>query len=425
MKTIKLVSIMILIGGLFAFMGCEEDDPGDLQIESITATGTDLESGESVTRDLNAAQAPTDVPLDATITITFNKEVNPETVSSTAITLSSTDGEVSLELNTNGSEITASPQSELARGTQYTMELAATLQSNDGGSFESLSRNFQTAGQGTVTPPQADSQVAYFPFNNSTEDVAGNHNVTNNTTVTGYTKDRHGYVNSALDMDGQDDIVEVTNPGDLINPSTTISFWMKTDLTSEMASNGFFVMGATAEYGYFIEIVTGDTGPWFKVATRHEQHPESANDFGSATAWGDAIGGEKEEAEVWDGNLGDVLQNKWVHVVLSYDQATSMKRIYLNGTLAWEMDLAAGSEWKMKEMHIDTAGATNESMDVGIGFAGSTTNESTSWANYQTSVDEGANRSFYGQIDDVRFFSTALTNTEVQTLYNAEKPQEK
>jgi len=423
MKTIKIVTAMILIGGLFAFMGCEEDDPGKLTIQSMNATGTDLETGQEVTKDLNAATAPSDVPLDAVMSVTFSKEVDPQTLGSAAVTLSSAKGEVQLDVNTSGQEVTITPQSELERGTQYTISLAATIQADDGGAFEGAERSFTTAGQGIVVPPQSDSQVAYFTFNNTTEDYTGNHTVSK-ADISGYVQDRFGYVNSAAEFDGVDDIIDVTNTGDLINPSTTISFWFWTDLDDEKVTNGMFLMGATAEYGFFFEMGIGDGNPWFKVTTRHKQHPDATNDFGSATAWGDAIRGNGEGFDVWSGDLAAMLDENWNHFVLSYDQSTSMKRAYLNGNLVWENDLSASDEWKMKEMHIDTASATNETMDVGIGFAGSSDNHSTGWADYETYVTDGVAKTFFGYMDDVRFFNTALSNTEVQSLYNSEKPAE-
>ncbi len=428
MKTIKVLTTMILIGGLFAFMGCEEDDPGKLSIKTMEATGTDLETGEQVTKDLNAAQAPTDVPLDATMTVTFSKNVKAETVSATSLTLSSSKGEVQLETSVSGAEVTITPQSELARGTEYTFSLKPTIEAKDGGAFEGAERTFKTAGQGIVVPPQSDSQIAYFTFNNTTEDYTGNHQVPK-TQISGYVKDRFGYVNSAAEFDGEDDIVDIANPGgdmDLINPSTTISFWFWTDLDDSHVSNGMFLMGATAEYGFFYEMGLLESGsPWIKVATRHKQHPDATTDFGSATAWGDAIKGEgAETGDIWQGDLGAMVDEQWVHFVMSYDQSTGMKRVWLNGTKVWEMNLSESDEWKMKEMHIDTASATNETMDVGIGFAGSSENHSTGWADYQTTVEQNANKTFFGYMDDVRFFNTALTSAEVQSLYNSEKPAE-
>jgi hypothetical protein len=426
MKTIKFLVVMMLIGGLFAFTACEDDDPGDLKITSIEAIGTDLETGEEVVKDLNAATAATDVPLDAVITVVFSKNVDPETLTSSSVALTTANGSATVDLSVGADRVTITPQSDLERGTEYTLELSATIQAEDGGAFTAVDRTFKTAGQGIVTPPQSDKQVAYFPFNNSMEDYTGNHTLGAKAQVSGYVKDRFGYVNSAAEFNGSTDIVDVTNPGDMVNPSTSISFWMKVDLTDPNYENGMFIMGATVEYGFFFELGKADFGPWLKIATRHKEHPDASNDFGSATAWGDAIkGGDlQNDLSGWTGDLPSMIDNKWVHVVMTYDHTTGMKRVYLNATKVWEMDLDEGSEWKMKEMHIDTASATNESMNVGIGFAGSSDNHSTGWADYQSYVDAGTAKTFSGLMDDVRFFNTALSSAEVTSLYDSEKPAE-
>lgn len=424
--TIKLITALILIGGLFTFMGCEEDDPAKLEIVSIEATGTDLESGETVTKDLNAATAPNDVPVDLVIEAEFSKNLDSESVGEASIQLTGGDQEVDVDISVDGEVVTIAPKEELARGTEYTLKFDATIKADDGGTFTSIERSFKTAGQGIVTPPQSDSQIAYFTFNETLEDHTGNYGHGEKAEVTGYVEDRFGYMNSAAEFNGTTDIVDVDNSNDdLINSSTTISFWMKVDLEDENYENGMFLMGAMAEFGYFYELGKGEDGPWLKVTTRHKEHPDATGDFGSATAWGDAIRGDgtQPDATNWEGDLAGMLDKEWAHVVLTYDESNSMKRVYINATKVWEMDLSESDEWKMKEMHLDTENATEYSMDVGIGFAGSSDNHSTGWADYETYVNDDVAKTFSGYMDDVRFFNTALSSSDVQSLYNSEKPE--
>ena len=423
--TIKLFTALILIGGFVAFMGCEDDEPGQLEIVSIEATGTDLESGETVTKDLNAATAPKDMPIDAVIEAEFSKNLDSESIDAGVIHLTKGDESVELEVSVDGEIVTIAPVGDLERGTEYSLKFDATIKADDGGSFTSIERSFKTAGQGIVTPPQSDHQIAYFTFNETLEDYTGNYGHGNKAEVTGYVEDRFGYMNSAAEFNGTTDIVDVANTGDLINPSTTISFWMRVDLEDENYENGMFLMGAMAEFGYFFELGKNENGPWLKMATRHKEHPDATGDFGSATAWGDAIRGDgtQTDATNWEGDLSGMLDKEWAHVVLSYNESNSMKRAYINATKVWEMDLSESDEWKMKEMHLDTENATDYSMDVGIGFAGSSDNHSTGWADYQTYVDDGVAKTFSGYMDDVRFFNTALTAADVQALYDSEKPE--
>lgn len=425
MRHLKVFLSLTLILGFIAFTGCEKDEePGTLTLEAITGTGTDLESGEQVNKDLNAATAAEDVPLDVKIEVTFSKEVDEATITSSSVTLSG-NGNVSLDFSVNGADVTIDPNQDLERGTEYTLTLTNGIVAADGGEFETVTRTFTTAGQGIVTPPQSDSQIAYFTFNETTDDYTGNYSIIEeSSSYEGYVEDRFGYQKSAIQMDGETNILDVDNDGDLINPSTTISFWFKTDLDDEHVSNGMFLMGATAEYGLFLELGLLDDGsPWIKVATRHKAHPDATGDFESATAWGDAImGNGAETGDVWEGDLKSMIDDEWVHFVLSYDHTTGMKRVYMNNNLVWEFNLQESDEWKMKEMHIDMESATDASNNVGVGFAGSSDNHSTGWADYQTFVDEGTHKTFYGMIDDVRFFNTALSQSEVGTLYNEEKP---
>ncbi|MCF8304601.1 MAG: Ig-like domain-containing protein, partial [Bacteroidales bacterium] len=117
MKHLKLLLAMILVAGVTVFIGCSDDDePAEMTIETITGTGTDLESGDQVTKDLNAASAATDVPLDVVIEITFSKEVDAATVTSSTVTLSSSSGDVGLGLDVSGTTITVTPDGELERG---------------------------------------------------------------------------------------------------------------------------------------------------------------------------------------------------------------------------------------------------------------------------------------------------------------------
>lgn len=425
MRHLKFLLSFALIAGIIAFTGCEDDeDPSIITLEAITATGSSLETGDEVTKDLNAATAATDVPLDAEIEVTFSKDVDAATVTASSVTLSG-QGDVALSLNAEGTSVTINPEQNLERGTEYTLTLTSGIVASDGGEFQTVSRTFTTAGQGIVSPPQADKQIAYFTFNETMEDYTGNYNVLEgSSSYEGYVEDRFGYQSSAIQLDGETNILDVENDGGLINPSTTISFWFKTDLDDEHVSNGMFLLGATAEYGFFFELGLGAEGnPWIKVATRHKAHPDATGDFESATAWGDAIHGNgAETGDVWEGNLREHINNKWVHFVLSYDHTTSTKRVYLNNTLVWENDLAASDEWMMQDFHIDMESATDASNNIGIGFAGSSDNHSTGWADYQTYVENGEHKTFFGLMDDVRFFSTALTPNEVDKLYNDEKP---
>lgn len=430
MKHLKLLLAMILVAGVTVFIGCSDDDePAEMTIETITGTGTDLESGDQVTKDLNAASAATDVPLDVVIEITFSKEVDAATVTSSTVTLSSSSGDVGLGLDVSGTTITVTPDGELERGTDYELSLTGGVVAADGGKFTAVSRTFTTAGKAKVEPPQKDSQVAYWNFNENTEDQVGDHTITNNTQVSGYVEDRFGYQASCGDFNGEGDIVEVGNPGDLISPSMTISYWFKISLDDPLIENNFFMLGLAAERGYFCEVGTADFGPWIKFATSHKIHPDADNNAEFATAWGDAVNGQGGGASGetleynWEGDLAAKIDGKWTHLVMTFDHSNSIKRIYLNGEEMRRTNLSANQEWWMIDMAINSVGVEETiDTDLGVGYGGSTKNKATGWADYEADLEAENYRTFSGQMDDLRIFNVALTKAEVSQLYNDESP---
>lgn len=424
MKNFKLLLSLILMTGLIAFFSCNKDDEeaDPLTITSIDATGTDLASGIEVTKDLNAATSATDVPLDAIIKITFSKNVDVATVTSTAVTLLVNSEEVPSTVSTSGSIVTLTPEAVLSRGKTFTLTLASSIKASDEGTFTEATRTFKTAGIAEVIPPQVSYQVAYWDFNGNTDD-SENHVVTDATQITGYNTDRHGYSNSAVELSGGGDIVEVTNSGDFISPSTTISLWFKKDLGETHDDNRGFLIGIAAERGFFCEIGGGIDELWIKFATSHELHPDSPNGL-YATSWFDAIngqGGEPNDVLLynWEGDLAGLIDNVWTHMVMTYDNSTTLKTVYINGVKMRQEDLSGNPDWHMIDMAVNSLGVENFiDTDLGIGYGSSTTNTATSWLNYQS--DPSA--SFEGLIDDVRFFSVSLTAEEVLQLYNDEKP---
>lgn len=423
MKNFKLLLAFVLLTGIIAFVSCDkEEEVTALTVSAIEATGTDLGSGEQITKDLNGATSASDVPIDAVIKITFSKDVDAATTTGSSVILSVNSVAVTASVTVSGTEVTLTPESDLARGVNFTLTLAASIKASDGGTFNEATRTFKTAGIAEIIPPQVANQTAYWDFNGSTDD-AYDHVATDATQITGYNIDRHGYANSAVELSGDGDIVEVTNSGDFISPSTTISLWFKKDLGETHDDNRGFLIGIAAERGFFCEIGGGITELWIKFATSHELHPDSPNgDY--ATSWFDAIngqGGEPNDVLLynWEGDLAGLIDNVWTHMVMTYDNSTTLKTVYINGVKMRQEDLSGNPDWHMIDMAVNSLGVENFiDTDLGIGYGSSTTNAATSWLNYQS--DPSA--SFEGLIDDVRFFSVSLTAEEVLQLYNDEKP---
>jgi hypothetical protein len=124
------------------------------------------------------------------------------------------------------------------------------------------------------------------------------------------------------------------------------------------------------------------------------------------------------------GGVKNVMAMKWAHVVYTYDAATKLRTVYINGTKMMQSDF---NLWPAGDAKLSVTGqkagngpAPEFSTKFAFGFAKDRSAglwATESWGDY---TNPGANH-FKGRLDDVRFFKVALTAAEVTTLYNAEK----
>ncbi len=105
---------------------------------------------------------------------------------------------------------------------------------------------------------------------------------------------------------------------------------------------------------------------------------------------------------VWEGgnSIPGLLDNQWHHLVLVYDAATSQLRLYKDGVVnpvisTW----TSHGNINLNDGHISE-------FRVGAGPG----------TNYNT--DDWLSSTWKGLIDQLRFYSSALTASEVSTLYN-------
>lgn len=415
MNKMKMSSLIWLMAGAVAFTACNGDDeetPASLTVSSIkTLDGTDL----------YGATSAVNVGTDQSIVITFSAAVNPSSLGGVALKNGS--NTVDAALVAAGSIVTIDPTSELFGGTIYTVEISG-VQSVDGGTSGNVSTTFTTAGIGLGTAPQSDAQTTYFQFNGNYADVLGLATLVNS--QNSWVDDRFGATSSALYLNGAmspgtGDIVEFN--GDFIHESMTISTWFKVNPADYTGSRAMF--GLAVERGYFME-VGGDIA-WLKLATSHQVSPDPANHY-FATAWTDPNGdGQTNESVLVDylGSIASLVTSDWAHLVMTFDAATSVKTIYVNGTIAMQVDLNVDplSEWNLGAMGIgNQADGTGDpvegiSENLAFGFLCAPSNTATGWANYA-----GAENTFKGAIDDFRIWDVSLSTEQVTALYNAEKP---
>ena len=235
--------------------------------------------------------------------------------------------------------------------------------------------------------------------------------------------------NKALTAGEIQDMINVTNP---YQPKYGETFYMpfdgnNTDLISyneatvvgttgfagESALGSDAFAGATDSYLTFpIEGLFGEefsTVFWYKVNPGPDRAgilvvgndiPENRNQGfrlfreGSATEQRIKLNVGTETAEVWnDGGVIDATAGEWIQIAVTVSLTKST--IYFNGVEMLSSDLSKGIDW---------TGCTT--MTIGAG------GETFSYWNHLS------DSSF---LDELRFFNTALSQEEIQTIYDAEK----
>ncbi|MCF8371372.1 MAG: Ig-like domain-containing protein [Bacteroidales bacterium] len=414
----KIISSLILLSltfGLVFFNGCKEDDDPIVEFT--------LESLKSGNLELDGATSATNVPVDQPIIAVFANDIDESTVAN-SITLTRGTTDVPFTTSVSGNTLTITVTGGLLTGASYNLTIASTLESIQGAAFSSLTVTFISIGIGIDTPPQKDFQTLYLQFDGSITDLVG-FNTAGFEQVT-YTTDRFGKADGAASFNGSTapgngDIVELS--GDkLITPSMTISTWFKA--SSADFTNSRILFGLATERGYFMEL-GGDAVAWMKLATSHKVSPDSSSHY-FGTAWTDPNGdGLVGGQTVYDytGSISDLVADKWSHLVMTYDATTSLKTIYIDGIKLMQVDLNLDSpEWGLTDLAIaDKMDATGDPVTgidpvLTLGYFCSRANTATGW-----SVYSGAENTFKGAMDDFRLFEKALTESEVQALYNSEK----
>lgn len=105
------------------------------------------------------------------------------------------------------------------------------------------------------------------------------------------------------------------------------------------------------------------------------------------------------------------LSDKWVHIVSSYNKATSTMAYYANGALVkTQIKFAdgevAGVQPKLGAL---TFGTGMTKLDIGAWWKLAAGTATDAWMVY-----------YPGMIDEIRFYNKALTDAEVKALYDAE-----
>ena len=414
---------------MMLFSGCGSDDsgPAALTLVSIEASGTDVLTGQATTVDLNGATAASGVPVDLTIAVTFSRALNEETISGSTVTIEAGGTTLTANISVADEVVTLTFTDELLRGTDYTITLSADVRALDGGVFTEASRIFTTGGVAPVTPPNESSQVAYWAFDGNTNDETGTYSTALESEIT-YTTDRHGQAESTVSFDGDVSLIEIAGADALLDTDDfTLSFWVKSnssDKNENDETRGQFVMGLAGWHGFQFEIFGNYGG--FKLAAQYslDDQTSSAQDLWWSTTGNLGWQGWTFDKDVSEaGGLEAIMADQWAHVICTYDAATKIGAIYVNGELVKSQDYNLYGETHALYRAVGMGYAGNEAPGnrLAFGFIQGSENMAITgdWANPIGFPD---NNHFKGELDDVRVFHASFSAADALSLYNDEAP---
>ena len=419
-KKILILSILMLMIAVFVIDSCKKSNPAPLNLGTLMVG----------TIDLNAASAPTNVPVMPTITATFSTDVDATTATTSNITLTEDYDAVDIPLtvSASGKVVTIMPTANLANGAVYKLDITTGLKASDGQPLTAISRSFTTVG--SFLPKGV---FAYWNFDGNANDQTGVYNAATGGVIdVTYVTGRNTTSGQAASFNGTTSLIEIPN-GDVLENSSdfSISFWMKCDTVGK---HDQWVLGLSAWEGFQFEYSSnyGTNGPqaqfgWCKLAATYSLSSGASQ---SQDLWYDGTGTTKDFNNGWKGyvfskdltTIGGVdglLGEQWAHVVCTYDHASMLATMYINGVKMFQqdynlygdpMDLATGLVWK---------GATGNN-SLAFGYIQDKNNESItdSWIDYSVTT----NPHYKGLLDDVAIYHSVLTQALITLMYNSGKP---
>ena len=418
-----LISLFLAVG-IFALVlnSCKKDEePSALNLVTIVAGDIDL----------NGSTAPNNVPVSPTITLTFSTDLKASTVTESTVTMVQDydDAMIQLTITVSGKTITITPETALGNGTLYQLNLMAGILSAEDQALTAFNRTFTTTG--TFVPSGV---IAHWSFENNANDVIGSYDPTANGVVAvTYTDSRSTAAGKAATFDGDASIIEVPNGDQLMNTNNfTLSFWVKANSVGHVDANqnpaGHFVIGLGTASGFQFEIPS-DYSSCKLAATYQVTGATQGEDL-----WFNGSGETKDNGgwQGWTfcknltqaGGVAGLLKDKWANVICTYNSSTKVGTMYINGEKmkAQDFNLYGNTHPIYTATGLKYSGVAPDVVnELAFGFIQSragTKWDAEPWGGYEF---PGANH-FKGQLDDIRIFHKALTQTEVTLMYNSEKP---
>ena len=409
-----LTSILLALVIGFGITSCKKDEKTTFSLSSIKAG----------TIDLNTATPPTNLPIDPVIEAVFTVDVMASTANATNIKLKNnlTSADVTLVITVSGTKITIEPADPLNNGTAYSLSMTG-LMSTDDQSLSAITRTFST--EGSYAPGD---YFAYWNFEGNLNDVLGVYNATSNVNVTFQTSHSTASGQAGV-FDGTTSIAEIPNGHMLMNTADfSLCFWVKALSAGHVDSSGnpkgHFVFGLGAFKGFQFEI-SGDYSSC-KLAASYELADATTS---SEDLWfaGDGNLGWQGWTYCRDltgqGGVAALLKDQWAFVTCTYDHATKIGTMYINGEIMKSQDfnLWPAGDPKTTVVGLKYGGVEPEVFDeYAFGFVQSragTLWDTEPWGNY----DSPYSNHFGGLLDDVRIYHRVLTVAEIEQMYTSSK----
>jgi len=419
-KKILIISVLMMVTTVVLIVSCKKSNPAPLDLGTLMVG----------TIDLNAATAPTNVPVMPTITATFTTTVDATTATASNITLTEdyNNASIPLTISVLAKVVTITPNASLDNGALYKLAVSAGLKASDGQLLTAINRSFTT--MGSFLPA---GMVAYWNFDGNANDQTGVYNAaTGGVTDVTYVTGRNAASGQAASFNGTTSLIEIPG-GDVLENSAdfSLSFWMKDDTT---AKRDQFVLGLAGWYGFQFEYNSNIYGTGATAQIGQCKLAAQYSYTGGSTSqdlWLDGTGATKDNGG-WQGwtfsknlvanngtGVNGLLAQQWAHVVCTYDHTTKIGTMYING-----------QEMKAQDFNLYPVPLLNA---TGLKFAGNAANNSLvfgfiqdkvsptitdSWADYTNP----ANGHFKGLLDDVAIYHSVLTPALITLMYNSGKP---
>jgi len=414
-RSFSFIGFIFLLGALSC---TKTTDAPVLFFNSLTAGGVGI-----------GIVSPVNVPANATIVASMSAPIDPSSATSSSILLMRNFDStyVDLTVSVSGSTITIVPKLELGNGTYYILTFT-NIRATDGTTLTYIWRAFTTIG--SFGPA---GLVAYWNFEGNTYDQQGTYNVSSVTDLN-YAKSFKGIMGQCAAFNGTSTLIQVLNGDQLVSTNDfSLTFWAKANSQYQIDSLGKpkaqMVLGVGDYKGFEFEIAP-DYSSCDLVASYALPDGTTVSEDLSFAGDGktEYNGGQPGWTYCADltptGGVAALLKDKWAFISCSYNSATKLGTLYINGFMMKQQDF---NQWPSGDPARNITGlkyggsAPQQENIFAMGFfhsAGSTAYSATSWGNYYSPY---ANH-FRGWLDEVKIFHSTISSVEVEQMYIITRP---